>query len=276
VLHRSFYLRMTIILTTLSLLVLAARPAPSTSFTPAEDRLKDITNWQELLPEPVFNKIMEESVQSLKDKTKSPSEFNQKYKLVANEAYSLIAFAEVFRRANDGDMAQKAILIEMAAKDLAAAAKGKDLEAAKKQVTVLAGFKKMKDSEVKPMTEPLQELVPIHNLMEQVQAVNKEMIKYKRLKESELKAKNKSDEVLRNAHRLACYSVCITSHVPEKDIPKGKSKEDWLKATDDLRKATLEIASAAKAKNQSNLRAAITKMDSACTKCHDDFRVETK
>lgn len=267
--------RLMLVTAVLALVALAARPASSTPAI-AQDHLKDINNWAELLPEPVFQKILEDSVKSLQQMTRSSSEFNRQAKAVGNEAYSLITFAEVLRRANDGDMAQKAILLAATARDLAAAAKKKNLEDAKKHVATLANLKKAKaDGDLKPLGEPLKELVPVHNLMEQVQVVNKEMIKYRRMKDADLKAKGKSDEVLRNAHRLSAYSVAITAHVPEKDFPKGKTKEDWFKATEEMRKATLEIATAAKAKNQSNLRTAINKMDAACTKCHDDFRVET-
>lgn len=274
-LQRCLSLRLIVALASLGVLALAVRPAPSAALPPAGDDLKDISNWSELMPEPVFTKIMEESVKTLQEKTRSPSEFNRQAKSVTNEAYSLILLAEVARRANEGDMAQKAVFISTTAKELAAAAKSKDLETSKKLVTALAGFKKVKE-ETKPLKEPLQELVPVHNLMEQVEVVNKEMKKYRRMKEADLKAKNKSEEVTRNTYRLTAYSVGITAHVPDKDIPKGKSKEDWLKATEDLRKATLEIAAAAKAKNQKNLRDAIDKMDRACTKCHDDFRVDAK
>ena len=269
-------LRLTVVTACLGLCVLAAEPAPSAPFD-GRDNLKDIKNWSELMPEPIFNKILEESVKSFQDKTKSTGEFNRLGKQLAKEAYGLITIAETARRASDGDMSQKAILVAVNAKDLAAAAKAKDLAAAKKCVATLAGLLKKGNGEnAEALKEPLQELIPIHDLMEEVQNVNKEMTKYKRMKADELKAKGKSDEVQRNAHRLLAYSVGITAHVPDKDIPKGKSKEDWFKACDDLRTATLEISAAAKAKNQSNLRTAINKMDTACTKCHDDFRVEIK
>jgi cytochrome c556 len=275
VLH-ALALRLIVVTACLGLFALAAGSAPSTPFG-GQDNLKDINNWSELMPEPIYNKILEEAVKSLQDKTKSNGEFNQKSKALTNEAYSLIMYAEVARRASNGGMAQKALGIIATAKELAATAKAKDLEASRKHVAELANLvKKGNNNAANPVKEPLQELVPIHNLMEEVQNVNKEMVKYKRMRAEEIKAKAKSDEVQRNAHRLLAFSVAITAHVPDKDIPKGKSKEDWFKACDDLRKATLEISAAAKAKNQSNLRAAINKMDTACTKCHDDFRVEIK
>jgi hypothetical protein len=241
------------------------------------DAKLDVGNLKDLLPEAELSRVVDESAKVLQDYTKSAGNLNLNAKKVENEAYSLIVYAEVVRRGGSGDGGKKAALLQQAAQQLAEAAKKKDLKAAQEQVKAITGFKSLKPGGDVDMADvDLSQAVPRHNLMEQVNAINKKMTEYRRMNAAAFQVKGKPDEVVINAHKMAALSVAITAHAPDKDLPAGKTKQDWLKATEDMRKATLEIAAAAKAKKQADMKSAINRMDTACTKCHDDFRVEIK
>jgi cytochrome c556 len=233
----------------------------------------EISNWKEILPDSEFTKLVEASSKVISDYAKSPSSLNLNAKKLENEAYGLIVYAEVVRR-GEGDLAKRAAALQGLAVKLAAAAKGKNAEEAKELAKSIAGFKSLKPEDEAAALK-LADAVPMHNLMENVQTINKEMTKYRRLTSAQFSAKGKPEEILQNAYRMAALSVAITAHVPTKDLPKGKTGADWLKSTEDMRKATLDLAAAAKAKKFADVRTSINKMDSACTKCHEDFRVET-
>jgi len=173
------------------------------------------------------------------------------------------------------ELVKKATAVRQAAQALAAAIEAKNLDEVKKQVAFLSNLKKLPPEGDAGADADLAATVPIKVLMKQVQENNKKLVEYKRLSSAKFAERGKAEEITSTAHRMAALSVAITAHAPEKDLPKDKTKKDWLAATEGVRKATLELAAAAKAKNQSGVKAAIGRMDNACTKCHDDFRVET-
>lgn len=238
------------------------------------DPTNEIKNWKDLLPEAEFTKLVGESLKQVQEFTRSSTNFNQSVKRLQTEAYSLVTLAEVARRSASGEAERRALAVQAAALELAEAAKKKDQEAAKKAVAALADYKK--GSDAKPIGS-LADAVPVHNLMEAVQSCYKKHQEYGRLSSAAFAKKGVPEEVATAAYKMAAYSVAITAHVPKsKEDLKDKTPADWLKPTEDMRKATLDIASAAKAKKQSEMKAAIKRMDSACTKCHDNFRIDAE
>jgi cytochrome c556 len=238
------------------------------------DATDSIKNWKELMPEAEFTKLVSESAKLLQEYTRSPGSFNQNGKKLQNEAYSLAIVAEVARQASDGENQLRAAALQQVALELAAAAKQKNLEEAKKLSAAVAAFKKTAPpADAKAIS--LREAVPIHNLMEEVQALYKKMQEWQRMASTAYNQKVKPEEATLAGYRMAAYSVAITAHVPDKEQLKDKTEQDWLGPTEDMRKATLDIAAAAKAKKHADLKSAIRRMDSACTKCHDNFRIDT-
>ena len=170
----------------------------------------------------------------------------------------------------------RALALQHAAAALADAAKKKNLDDVKKLAAEIADFKKAAPpADLKPLGS-LSEKVPVHNLMEAVQSCYKKHQEFGRMSSAAFGQKGKAEELATAAYKMAAFSVAITAHLPkDKDELKGKQPDDWLKPTADMRKATLEIAAAAKAKKHNDAKAAIRRMDAACTKCHDNFRIDT-
>jgi cytochrome c556 len=111
--------------------------------------------------------------------------------------------------------------------------------------------------------------------MEQVKATNKSLTDYRRMSAAAFGTKA-TTEIALTSHKMAVLTMAIDAHAPPKDpdAAKGQTRKAWLEATDAVRAATLDMAAAAKAKKPLDYKNALNKMDSACTKCHDVFRVE--
>ena len=237
-------------------------------------------DWKNVLPDPELLKIVDDSVKYLQDATKSTTELRTKAKPAENRAYVLLLCAQA-GMSGDGDLAKKSGVLKDASITLAQAIKKQDLPAAKKQVETLAKFKSMKpDGEAKADAVDLAKAIPIENLMKEVTDTDKKLQEYKRLTAAAFTAQRKPEEIATASYKMAALTMAITAHVPENDPdPKEKDKEKqkmtkklWLESTAEVRDATLEMASAAKAKKAADFKAAYAKMDSACTKCHDVFR----
>lgn len=244
----------------------------------ADDKDMD---WSKILPEAELLKLVEESGKTLQDATKSASVFNLKAKAVENEAYVLMILAQGGLKSGNADLAKKSAALHEAATALAAAAKKKNLDEAKKQTSLVAGFKTLKPGDAKMDDVDMAKEIPVKNLMEEVQNLFLRFDKpqkgsYKRLTAAEWNAKGKTEEVTTAAYKMAALTVAITAHVPDKDqdAAKGQTRKVWLDTTEGCRVASLEMANAAKAKKQDDFKKAIDRLNSSCTKCHDAFRAE--
>jgi len=74
--------------------------------------------------------------------------------------------------------------------------------------------------------------------------------------------------------KMAYLNLAI-AHVTEQYPPPkkpGKSVKEWKQYLDDMKKASKELAGAAKAADPMKLQAAATNMNNACNNCHSDFR----
>lgn len=225
------------------------------------------------LPDAIFTKLLDDSLKTIQDFARSESSLNQKSNDVESEAYYLIMLAEVAKQTGLNGWSSKVGALQAHAADLALAARRKDLAAVKKQAGLIADLKKPEAAgEAKPRS--LAQAVPIQNLMKQVQSLHKKHQDYRRLSAAAFGQRGKADEIHIAAYRMAVYAIAIHAHVPTKDIPKDKSAKDWEGACEDMRKACLDIANAAKAKKQSDVKNSILKLEASCNRCHKDFRVD--
>ncbi|HQR08421.1 MAG TPA: hypothetical protein PLN21_16450 [Gemmatales bacterium] len=232
------------------------------------DTKLDISNWKEILPEPVYTKLVEESIKNLNSYTASASQFNQNGRRVQAEATNLLVYAEIAQRAGQSN----AVGLRQAAEELLAAAKAKKGDEAKKLVASLAGYKKLTGTGGE---SDLAKTTSLKTIMDvSVKEIDRNLTQYKRLTSAAFAAKGKSEEVISAMYKLAALSVATTAHVPTTDIPAGKSAKDWLSAAEDMRKHSLAAAAAATAKKLPELKKAVNDLSAACTKCHEDFRVE--
>lgn len=232
----------------------------------------EVGNWKEIVPEPHWTKIVEETTKTITEYTKSPSSFNMNARKTEVEAYGLITYAEIARNAG-GDNAAKATTLRDLAIELAAAAHKKDAAKSKELAAKIADMKSLAAGD-KAKAVDLAKVVEIDPLMKNVENTNKEVQKYKRMTSAAFGPK--TEEIQHFMHKMAAHSVAITAHAPTADLPKGKTTADWLKSAEEMRVSSLAGAAAAKKKNLADLKTAVNRMDASCTKCHDDFKVESK
>lgn len=255
-----------VLVSTLALAVVV--PQPSSSGAAADKA--DAVDWKSFLPEADLTRVVGESVKVLQDATRSQTNFNTKAPLAENEAYVLIIYAEAGIKSGDEGLAKRSAALQQVAAKLAEACKDKKLDEAKKHVATIANFKNMPPDGAKPMS--LGEGVPIKNLMKTVNETDKVIKTYRRLTATQFNVKTKNDEIALNSLRMAALTGAITAHAPVKDEDKKKTRKHWLETTAEVREATIEMATAAKNKKPDAFKTALTKMDSACVRCHDVFR----
>lgn len=233
------------------------------------DTKLDIANWKEILPEPVYAKVVEESAGKLTGYTASASQFAQNGRRAQAEATNLIIYAEIAHRAGN---ANAAALRDDAVK-LLEAAKARKADVAKELAAKLVNYKSLSSSG-KSGDSDLAKTTSMKTIMDvTVKGLNPKITQYKRITAAALGGK--SDEVARDLYKLAALSVAVSAHAPTTDLPKGKTAKDWLSASEEMRTYALQAATAAKNKKASAVTAAVKKMDAACTRCHEDFRIET-
>jgi hypothetical protein len=233
------------------------------------DTKLDITNWKDILPEPAFTKLVEESTGKLTGYTSSAAQFATNAKKVQAEATNLIVYAEVAHRAGN----PKAAALREEATKLLEAAKAKKADVAKEISANLAKYKSLSggsggDSDLTKSTS-LKIIMDVT-----VKEIDRKLTQYKRITAATLATKQ--EEITRDMYKLAALSVAVNAHTPTTDLPKGKTGKDWQASSDDMRKHALEAAAAAKAKKANETKTAVNNLAAACAKCHDDFRVQTE
>jgi len=227
------------------------------------------------LPNLPYERLIEQSVKNLQQATQSPALLAQKNKQALGEAYFLALVAQAGINSSDEAFASRCLTLQERALALARAISKKDQATAKKILNDLHQFAKLPPGKTGKQVNLAKE-VPIERLMESVQATYEELNKARRLNTQQFSAKGKSEDIALAAYKLAALSLGITAHAPEKD-PNPKEKQTralWLQSTEDVRKACLDMAAAAKSKKRPDFVSAFNRMDSACTRCHDVYRVE--
>jgi len=69
----------------------------------------------------------------------------------------------------------------------------------------------------------------------------------------------------------AAYVIAAIGEVAQVKAP-DKDKDKWKGWAEDMIKASHDLAKAAKAKDAAGIKSAATKVDGACTACHEKFR----
>jgi hypothetical protein len=209
-----------------------------------------------------------------------------------NNAYLMIIYAHAGLRSGGQDLVKRSGAVQVVAPKIAAAAKGKDFNGTKKEVEELAKILeknwKPADGAANPPLN-LRTAVPIKNLMKEVSNLNRQIqspvpkdMSIKRWRATEWQMKGKAEYATTASYKMTLLMLAAAQHHPEKDPAAGANKDEakmtikaWVDSSLEVKDHTLGMAEAAKGKNQSKFNGAVTKMDTACTKCHDIFRVET-
>jgi hypothetical protein len=226
-----------------------------------------------ILSDPELAKLIEDSAKMLQSATKSQSEFNRLAKTVEAEGYNLVLIAQAAM--GNPSLADKAPGLRDAALSLAEAAKKKDYTEVKKQVTAVAGFKSMSGGG-KTSATPLAKAVPLKNLMASVRDTDTVLKGATRLTAAQWMQRGKAEEIAAHAMKMTTLTLGMLAHAPEKDPDpkKGQTRQLWIESSEEVQGFTLEMAKAVRAKNPTEYKKVYMKMDAACTKCHDKYRVE--
>jgi hypothetical protein len=163
---------------------------------------------------------------------------------------------------------------------------------ARDPVLKLAGAIEKKDKDAKDQAKDIAKKVELENLMHLFQLRSKkglgvglkagavmpdgmekkvEMLADKPLAAAALGAEATGLEQM--GYAMAAIAEVSIAKPPEKDMGKKKIK-DWVKWSEDLRDASLQLAEAAKKKDAAALQKAADKANTSCNKCHDVFRYD--
>lgn len=249
---------------------------------PPPQALADYTiDWKKVLPAKALDLLVQDSSKMLASATRSASNFKLKSKSVQNEAYVLAIYAAGGMSQGDDELAQRCAGLWQAAVALADAAKKKDLDEAQRLVKLIQDFQHMEADGDTTGDANLRDTIPIDNLMEIVQSLyvrfdSPKRGAYKRLTPREWRQRRKLLEILLASHKMAALTAAIAAHAPDKDPDpeKGQTKKAWLDSTEAVLEASMEMAKAVRSRKQSDFRKAVVRLDSACTKCHEVYRVE--
>jgi hypothetical protein len=80
-----------------------------------------------------------------------------------------------------------------------------------------------------------------------------------------------AEAFIQMAYRTAAISEVVAKKAPEKDMGDKKAK-DWITWSNNMKAASLDLASALKATDPAKIRAAASKINQSCTQCHGVFR----
>ncbi|MGE3804753.1 MAG: cytochrome c [Gemmataceae bacterium] len=80
-----------------------------------------------------------------------------------------------------------------------------------------------------------------------------------------------ADDLARAAYVTAAIALITHQHTPKKKVGK-KDPKDWTKWTDEMYKASLDLAAAFKEKDTKKVKAAATALNLSCGNCHSAFR----
>lgn len=80
------------------------------------------------------------------------------------------------------------------------------------------------------------------------------------------------ERLARLGYKMALIGRVAEAYADAKSEGGNRTKQNWLTFSEQFRKASLDLARAARAKNQAGARSALERVNKTCTKCHDVFR----
>ena len=228
----------------------------------------DDSLWKPFLSTDDFNKLVESEVKTIRDELNKPKADAHKIKGSA----ILIALAAQNNK-DASDPKQIATVRDTALKLFAAADKSKE---AKTLADSLADLKQVKaDSQAK--TEPVDWRKQIDDLKDAMdvfglpakggEGIERDLIilggQRKLLSPAQM-----SDKLVLLAYKTALIADVAKAHQDQGE----KKKKEWLRLTDEMRRASLDLAESAKAKKQKETKTALNKLNTSCNDCHTTFR----
>ena len=228
----------------------------------------DDSLWKPFLSESDFDKLVESEVKIIQDESKKPKADAHK---IRGSAILIALAAQNSKEAVDPK--QIATVRETALKLFAGADKPKE---AKTLADSLANFKQLKaDPQAKTgpvdwrkQIEDLKDAMDIFGLPNKGgEGIEKEYLILGQQRKP-FSAAQLSDKLVMMAYKTALIAEAAKAH---QDAGRNK-KKDWRRLTDDMRRASLEVAETAKAKKPKETKTALNKLNTSCNDCHAAFR----
>ncbi len=240
---------------------LAIKPA---SVTGADDD----SLWKPFLSGDDFNKLVESEVKTIRDELNKPKADAHKIKGSA----ILIALAAQNNK-DATDTKQVATVRDTALKLFGAADKPTE---AKTLADSLADLKQVK-ADPQAKTDPVDWRTQIDDLKDAMdvfglpakggEGIERDLIilggQRKLLSPAQM-----SDKLVLLAYKTALIADVAKAHQDQGE----KKKKEWLRLTDEMRRASLDLAESAKAKKQKETKTALNKLNTSCNDCHTTFR----
>ncbi len=79
-------------------------------------------------------------------------------------------------------------------------------------------------------------------------------------------------DLVKAAQVTALIAQMTPTWTPTKSLPGGKTPEKWKALTEDMKKYSAELITAAKAKDEKAVSAVAKKLNNSCAECHKIFR----
>src|SRR5437879_5581062 len=228
----------------------------------------DDSLWKPFLSTDDFNKLVESEVKTIRDELNKPKADAHKIKGSA----ILIALAAQNNK-DATDPKQVATVRGTALNLFAAADKSTD---AKKLTDTLTNFKELK-ADPQAKTDPVDWRTQIDDLKDAMdvfglpakggEGIERDLIilggQRKPLSPAQM-----SDKLVLLAYKTALIADVAKAHQDQGE----KKKKEWLRLTDEMRRASLDLAESAKAKKQKETKTALNKLNTSCNDCHTTFR----
>jgi hypothetical protein len=228
----------------------------------------DDASWKPFLPAEDFNKLVESEAKAIQDEAAKPKADEKKIRGSA----LIIALAAINMK-DPADAKQVATIRDTAFK--LAEASNKPAEA-KKLAEVLAKFKELKGDpqassspvDLRKKIDDLKDAMDIFGLPNKGgEGIEKEFLILGQQRKP-FSAAQLSDKLVMLAYKSALIADVARVHSEQAD----KKKKDWLRLTDDMRKASQELAESAKGKKAKEAKTALNNLSASCNHCHEAFR----
>jgi hypothetical protein len=228
----------------------------------------DDSLWKPFLSDEDFAKLVQSEVKAIQDELAKPKPDEKKIRGSA----IIIALAAQNNKGS-GDPMHTATIRDTAFKLVEASKKPAE---AKKLSAMLANFKELKGDpqantqpvDLKKQIEDLKDAMDIFGLPTKGgEGIEKEYLILGQQRKP-FSAAQLSDKVVMMAYKTALIAEVARAHQDQ----ANKKPKDWLRMTDDMRRASLEFADAARAKKAKETKSALNKLSASCNDCHAAFR----
>jgi hypothetical protein len=228
-----------------------------------------------LVPDADYPKLVEQQIKVLQDTlkllkdAKDPAEKKKMAEKARCTSVLVAAIAQDNLAGKDGG--QRATLRD-AALDIAALVKANNLDEAAKKTAALKDVKadgKAKTDKIKlfDVHIDLQEWMSQFKLPKAGgQGTEAQLLKLGSDKKKTIPPTSLNDQLLLMAYQSGMAAELAAEYKPSKDV------KDWLAYSTDMRKSSAELADKIKAKDGKGAFAALNKLNTSCSVCHDKFR----